>query len=316
MTGAMDCDGDGVKEQETALACRNSSEWYAEVGKMQCAQPGESDLLECGAKEPEPMTLSGSWRPRGWEWIVDLAEGSDDYTYVLTDDTLYTFDTLDLSGGLYPIDSDELTVPGSCWFCGGPDWSFNVKVDGGYAMVGSWSGVHVFDLSDPSSPVEVGHFASYAPVTDMALFHGIAYLADGFGITVVSVADPAAPIEIERVRLGTRVKAVGVNEESLRLMALTPRSLRRLNIGGNPFRPTETGSVGLAGWSFYEMTVDGRWTYLNGFWTRTVLDEGAGGLSTQGPHDLRAWAMGRILREDRAERVRWLRNKFQVWEVP
>ena len=314
MTGAMDCDGDGVREQETALSCRNSSEWYAEVGKMQCAEPGQSNLLECGAKEPDPMALTGSWSPGGWEWIVDLTEGPDDYTYVLTDDTLYTFDTLDLSSGLYPIDSDELIVPGSCWFCGGPDWSFDVEVHGDNAYVASWSGVHVFDLSDPEAPVEVGHFASYAPVIDMALFRGIAYLADGFGITVVSVADPTAPIEVERVPLGTLVEALGVNEESWRLMALTPGSLRKFSLGGNPFRPTETGSVGLAGWSFYEMKVEGRWTYLNGLWTQTVLDEGAGGFSTQGTHDLRAWVNGRILREDRAEHVRWLFNEFQVWE--
>ena len=62
------------------------------------------------------------------------------------------------------------------------------------------------------------------------------------------------------------------------------------------------------------MKVEGRWTYLIGLWTRTILDEGVGALYSQGTHDLCAWVNGRILREDRAERVRWLFNEFQVWE--
>lgn len=314
-TGSMDCDSDGINEVDTSKACRSSNEWYAEVSTMRCAEPNESDLLECGAEVAQTMSLAESWSPGGWEWIMDLEEGPDDYTYVLTEDVLYAFDTLDLSDGLYPIDSDSITVPGSCWFCGGPDWSFDVEVYGDKAFVASFSGVHVFDLSDPSSPDEVGYFASYAPVLDMAFFNGMMYLADGFGITVVDTTDPATPTEVGRVSLGTLVEAVGVNEEGWRLMALTPGVLKKLDLGRDPFEPVVTDSICIAGGLFYDIKVAGDWTYLNGLFTQTVLDEGTTGLSTRGAHDLRDWVDGRVQRGDRAERVRWLFGEFQVWEV-
>ena len=261
------------------------------------------------------MSLAGSWSPDGWEWIVDLEEGPQGYAYVLTDGTLHTFDPLGAGDGLEPLEADELVVPGSCWLCGGTDWAFDLEIEGNTAYVATWSGVHVFDLSDPESPVEVGYMATEGPIWGVESFHGILYLAEVCGVTVVSAADPTAPVKTSRVALGAPVLDLALDADGWRLMALTPGSLRRLDLGRNPFSPTQGASLPIAGLALPEMEVENGWTYLSGLWTATVFDEGGDGLSPGGPHDLRAWVDGAIVGEEVAQRVKWLSNAYEVWEA-
>ena len=110
--------------------------------------------------------------------------------------------------------------------------------------------------------------------------------------------------------------AVDVNEGNRKLMALTQGSLRSLNIAIDPTAMTQTAAVGLAWNAFWWMRTEGQWTYLHGgIPTQTVYDSGQGGLQKRGPHDLRGWIDGVILRKGRAERVNWNLNELQVWEV-
>ena len=64
-----------------------------------------------------------------------------------------------------------------------------------------------------------------------------------------------------------------------------------------------------------EMKVEGRWAYLSGLVTRAVWDDPATGLVSKGTHDLRSWVGGRVLRDKRAERVRKLLGRYELWEV-
>jgi len=311
----MDCDGDGRVETETTLACKSDDAWYAEVGTLQCADREGSGAMVCDAAEPSPMAPAATWSPDGWEWIVDYAEGPGAYTYVLTDSGVLTFDTLDTANGLYPVDADELTVPGSCWWCGGTDWGFSIEVVEGYLFAGTASGLHVFDIQEPWAPAEIGYFASFAPVVDLVELKGLIYLAEGNGVTALSLEDPTAPRELDHVPVGWLVTQLEKNETARKLMALTPGGLKRLDVGATPASPKLSAGVSFAGWAMWEMRTEGKWTYLNGPWTETVHDGGEAGLTREGAHDLRAWVDGRILRGSRAQRVRLLNNDLQVWEV-
>lgn len=261
------------------------------------------------------MEQVASWSPDGWEWVMGLARGDDGYVYVLADATLYTFDAVEAAGGdLWPVDADELETPGDCWWCGGPDWSFDVEVIGGHLYVGATSGVHVFSLEDPWAPEEVAHFVSHGPVLDMAHHRGRLYLADGWGITVVDVSDPVDPIEVGRVGTGMAVWTVGVNARDRAVMALSPTKLLRYDIRSFDRDPVKTGQIGLLGLLFYGMEVEDRWTYLSGLWTQTVFDDPLTGLSRKGPHGLREWVDGRVIDDGRALRLDLLGNELELWE--
>lgn len=204
---------------------------------------------------------------------------------------------------------------GCCW-CGGMDWGYDVKVYGNYAFVGAWSGVHVFDLAVPYDPVLVAHYWSYSDVMDMAFHDGVIYLADGLGITVIILNKSTEIEEIERICLGEPVRAVGVNAVDRKLMVLTPFGLRRFEIGINPFRPYELNLLQFSECKHYNwMRVEGPWTYLAGDGKKAVYDNNQGTLVDTGPHHkLGAWVKGRVRYKDRAERIKYNRNRFEVWE--
>lgn len=313
----VDCDGDGVKETETGLLCRSSDAWYAQVVGMTCVDPGVTNEVECGAREPEAMVLSGAWSPDGWEWVVDLAQGAEGLTFVLTDTELLSFDPLDAAGGeIHPLDRVELTVPGTCWWCGGPDFGTDVEVVDDYVLVGALSGVHVFRSNVDGSLEAAGYLPARVAILDVEVNGGVVYLADGAGITIAMLEENGELYEARRVALlgvPFRLSSAG---DGTRLMALTPTNLRSLDIGGNPYEPFERDRVTMAGWTYEAMRSEGRWTYLNGlFGPQAVFDEGDA-LEKRGAHDVEAWVDGRIVRGDVAERLApGCANAYEVWEV-
>jgi hypothetical protein len=311
---AMDCDGDGAAEPETTRVCRSGGEWYSEVGRLTCGAPGTGEL-ECSALEPQVMREVARWSPEGWEWIVDLAAGPEGYTYVLADGTLHVFDTWTAREGLEPVTAIELSIPGTCWWCGGPDFGFDVEVSGEHLYLAAWGGLHVFDLSEPWEPREVAFVPGRGPVLDVEVAGAAAYLADGPGVTVLDVSDPTSPVERRRINLWTPVLAVGASLEEGRLYALTATKLRPWSIAADPFAPVAGGSLTVAGLLMPEMKVEGCWTYLSDLGTRAVWDDPVSGLVSKGTHDLRSWVEGRVLREGRAERARKLLNRYELWEV-
>ena len=313
----VDCDDDGVDEAETGLLCRASDEWYAQVGGMTCVDPGVTDEVECGAAAPEEMSPIGAWSPEGWEWVVDLSPGENGLTFVLTDTEILSFDPLDAADGeIYPLDREELTVPGTCWWCGGPDFGTDVEAVGDYVIVGALSGAHVFRVEVDGSLESVGYLPGRVAVLDVAISGGVVYLADGAGITIATLEEDGGLYEARRVPLLGVPFRLSVARDGERLMALTPTNLRSLDIGGNPYAAFERSRVAMAGWTYREMRSQGKWTYLNGIFGPQAVLDASDGLERRGAHDVEAWVDGRMVRGDVAERpAPGCANAYEVWGV-
>jgi hypothetical protein len=73
-----------------------------------------------------------------------------------------------------------------------------VAVSGGYAYVAdAYGGLRVIDVSDPTTPVEVGALGTPEAATGLAVSGDLVYLADGHGgLRVVDVSVPAWPVEV------------------------------------------------------------------------------------------------------------------------
>jgi hypothetical protein len=309
---SMDCDGNGEVDPDSLRACRTGEQWYAEVSRLTCTEPGSGEMV-CGAAEPPEMSVRASWSPAGWERVVDFGPGPDGYSYVLTTMTMVTLNTKDPSAFLSPIDRDRLVKPCHGWCHPVMDRSFGVEVREGWAFVGSMSGVHVFSLEKPWNPEEIGYLPVDGPVRNVVAFGKMLYLASGTSISVVDASDPASLELVDEIPLDERVLFVGVNEAGWKLVALTMRHLVVFDLGINPTAPMEADRIGVAGGAFDAMKVDGPWTYLAGLWPQSVFDDPELGLVRKGPHDLDAWVRGRVLRDEQAERVRWLHNRYEVW---
>lgn len=94
---------------------------------------------------------------------------------------------VDVSDPANPLVVGELTVPGSV---------SRVCLVGSLAYVsGESAGVHLVDVSTPSSPVLLASFdpGTGVQVADVAAEAGLAYIGHNSGVTVLDVSDPAQP---------------------------------------------------------------------------------------------------------------------------
>ena len=307
-----DCDGDGVVEADTTRACRNGDVWYAEVGRLACANP-ETNERVCTARQPIEMSQIAEWTPESWEWIVDFAAGENEYDYVLTDGRLYTFDVFELGAVMQPIDEKEIK---KAYGETGADWGYRIEANAENLFVASMRGMHVFSLEDPASPVEVGFLPGHGKVRDISVSGDIAFLADDKGITVVDIRDPEAPVEIGRKNVGKRVEEIELNEKNGRLYVLTPSEVIRYETMSNPREPIEKDAVRVRGSTYQAMRLDGNWIYLDGIWTESIYDDKKDGMMIMGEHDVSEWVQGRIVRDGQAERVQYKSgSSFEVWGV-
>lgn len=309
---AMDCDSDGEIDPDSQKACKSGQEWYADVGRYSCGEPGSGEMI-CAVPQPTEMTLADSWNPSKGERIVDFVSGPEQYTYLLTNRRLHTFNLDALSDGLTPVDTDSVSRPGGGWHHPLTDRSYDIEIHGSHAYVASWSGLHVFSLEKPWDPEEVGHLSTDELIRDMAFLGKVLYLASGLAIIVVNAADPTNLFEVNRVDLDGHALKVGVNNEDRRLIALTQQVLQRFDVSTDPYWPYETDSMTIAGRAFDEMKVDGSWIYLAGRWTQSFFDDDSGGLVLKGSHELSEWVKGRALKEKFAERIMKQQNRYEVW---
>ena len=186
------------------------------------------------------------------------------------------------AGALITVGSLDLSSPGTA-----------VVVKDGLAYLGTCTGFVIFDVSNPSAPVEIGaiEYGSYPAsprmvVRDVVVEGGLAYLATEKSavypsrqptgsLRVVDVSDPAAPVEIGafEVSLAPRGIAVVGNLAYLTVYASPlpppglppyperkPSSLRVIDVA-NPSAPVQVGNIEFFG-APYEIEVLGDLAYI------------------------------------------------------
>ena len=144
----------------------------------------------------------------------------------------------------FQIINTDLTTPkklGELTLSGGVPTYIRLSEDGKYAYVTvANSRLAVVDVSDPSSPKEVGYY--HAKASDVYISGGFAYLAaSNQGLQVVDISDPRRPKGISSYETGDEVHGVYVSG-NYAYVAYGFGGLRILDVS-DPSNPREIGSL-------------------------------------------------------------------------
>jgi uncharacterized protein (TIGR03437 family) len=142
---------------------------------------------------------------------------------------------------------------------GGPTQA--VAAQGKYAYVGVGQRLIVLDVSNPSTPLEVGSSAPFADfVRDIAISGTVAYVATGgSGLHLLNVSDPIHPAEIGSLQVRGYAEGVAVLGTTV-CLADGPYGLRVIDVS-NPAAPAEIGSAFTRNYAF-KVAMDGQYAYV------------------------------------------------------
>ena len=89
--------------------------------------------------------------------------------------------------------------------------TIGVDVEGDLACVAAReSGMYVVDISDPTNPVEVGHWRHSQNCYSVDIDGDSAYLASDYGLRIIDISDPANPTQVRSYH--TPCSAIGVTK--------------------------------------------------------------------------------------------------------
>lgn len=155
----------------------------------------------------------------------------------------------------------------------GPGYTFNVRVRGNLAYLIRQDGLHIIDTTDPTHPVEKGHYkrngdgySNDVKIVDAAGGKRFALIAD-FPVDVVDVTNPAAP-----------ALAGQIPEEAHTLFTETRAGVTRAYFGNydgscpvydvtNPAAPTRLGRYQSGGSLVHDLSIENGIGYLNAWET-------------------------------------------------
>ena len=131
---------------------------------------------------------------------------------------------------------------------GTPGRNQAVAVSGSYAYVTannnlfSNSGLHIVNISDPSSPSLTGVLSSLGSFFDVALSGGRAYVTgyeneDYYGLRIIDVSDPAHPAQLCLYKTPHYAEGIAV-KDTFAYVAASDSGLRIINVS-NPAAPVE-----------------------------------------------------------------------------
>jgi len=82
-------------------------------------------------------------------------------------------------------------------FCDFNDWSYHIDIHGHYVFIGDWMGLRIIDISNPTSPKDIGHFWPETIIEDVDVAGHYAFLANSSdGLLIVDISDPTSPFEV------------------------------------------------------------------------------------------------------------------------
>lgn len=169
----------------------------------------------------------------------------------------------------------QLVVRGQTTPLPGLIQAITVVDDYAYVAVAG-SGLHIFQVADPSNPAPVGFFptgtrtADFEAEWDLALVGTHVYLLDDTreGMTIIDVSDPANPVETGFYTLSKSGLGLAVTETHA-YIAGGESGLFIVDVS-DPGKPTQMGHLGQRAW---DVAVHGRHAYVvNGQQQMAVVD--------------------------------------------
>ena len=144
-------------------------------------------------------------------------------------------------------------------------------------------GLKIFDVLEPSSPVEVGSF-HYLPdpwvpgdfAVDVVVSGSYAYLVAGPRLTVIDVMVPSSPVEVGFLEMPESAERVAVSGSHAYVVTRTGEwpeaqsTLRVIDVS-SPSSPVEVGSVAMQG-NFTAFAVDSKHAYVSLFEELRVIN--------------------------------------------
>jgi hypothetical protein len=141
-------------------------------------------LLVVDVSDPLNPDSVGHWENIGGgaTWGIAIA---GDYAFVGEDNYNQELHVLSI---LNPNDPSEITtVPIA-------DYVSGAAVAGNYLyLAAQWTGLLVYDITDPTDPDSVGVFTTYGFANDVAIYGDYAFVGTSSGFQVVDITDPSSP---------------------------------------------------------------------------------------------------------------------------
>jgi hypothetical protein len=154
-----------------------------------------------------------------------------------------------------------------------PDEAFGVALSGNYAYVaGSFSGLQIIDISDPSNPTFKGSYDMLGPAGGVVLSGNYAYVADGYagGLQIIDISDPSNPTfkgsydtpgDSYRVTLSRNYAYVADGHSG---------GLQIIDIS-DPAKPTFKGSYSYAFIYAYDVALSGNYAYVADYFSGLLI---------------------------------------------
>ena len=179
---------------------------------------------------------------------------------------------------------------GSCDTAG---YANGVAVAGTHAYVADGTALRIIDVSDPTDPVEVGHWDGLTDALDVAVSGSYAYVADGAtGLWVFNVSNPSNPTQVGHLAtiiiLGQTFLAKSIAlSGAYALVGTYAQGTRFISIA-DPAHPVEVAFKFGPGWGA-DVAVDGGYAYVadlyGNTWIYDILDPAE-------PQELIQWTFG------------------------
>ncbi len=220
-----------------------------------------TEILVINLAAPESPGLVG----RGYSWLIrqnDLAAAGT-YVYVVSGTGDGALQIVDVA---HPEGQWMSNVVGTCRT---PGDGYEVDVSQGYAYVADGrGGLRVIDVSDPTSPTEVGSFGTIDTAYHVVSGGSYAYVAARRYLQIIDVSDPALPRETGRFETLGNISGLALVQPYLYIAEET-FGLRVLDIS-DPAHPREAGFYELPGGAS-RVAVDGDIVYVAGNWWNDIL---------------------------------------------
>jgi len=194
-----------------------------------------------------------------------------------------------LSVGAADAEQGYYAPVGSCDTAGHAN---GVAVVGSYAYIADDTALRVINVSDPTNPVEVGHYDGLTNALDVAVSGSYAYVVDGTnGLWVFNISTPASPVQVGRLTTTSQQQPFLSKSIALKgayaIIGTYAQGTRFVSVA-NPAQPVEVALQYGALWGA-DVGLDGDYAYVADLygdtWIYDVLDPAD-------PQGIIAWDFG------------------------